>query len=204
MTFTGSRSIGRSRQASFFSFLFPNSRHVPLFFLVYFRELTNWLDLAVFFFFFLACPQGSTYIYKTYLEPFLVQNESNIDAGLASARDETVQFIHSRLSALWDLLYSLLSKTPITPKMATPTNGSPLSSQKTPQAIQGLWGAIIPPPSLASSAIPSAPNGRPTISRSVSPTPAMETHAPSPPPSHASSSSAAGSAGYDVDETVDG
>jgi receptor expression-enhancing protein 1/2/3/4 len=144
---------------------------------------------------FLFIPQGSTYVYKAYLEPFLIQNESDIDASIASARDETVHFIHSRLSSLWDILYSLLSKTPITSKMspgATPMNGSPILVQKAFQSAQGLWGGISP-------AAASAPNGRPASSRSVS---AASTPEKNEPPSFTSSGNVAGSEGYSVDETI--
>ncbi|KAI0249490.1 TB2/DP1, HVA22 family-domain-containing protein [Lactifluus subvellereus] len=128
----------------------------------------------------------------------------DIDAGIASARDETVQFLQSRLSALWDILYSLLNKTPVAPKRSpggTLTNGSPVAGgQKALQSAQGLWGAISPP-SFAPSA--PTPNSRPAISRSTSATsvPAPEKHAPffaSP------SSVAVSGGGYDIGETISG
>lgn len=129
--------------------------------------------------------QGSTHVYKFYLEPYLIQNEKDIDAAIASARDETVQFIHSRLCTLWDVFYSLLSKTPVTQQPSssgrdTPTNMSP---QKALQSIQGLFGMASPPSFLA----PSVHRGQPTEEV---------------PSSHAHSSGVAGSAGYDVGETT--
>ena len=145
---------------------------------------------------FLFIPQGSTYVYKSYLEPFLIQNESDIDASIVSARDETVHFIHSRLSSVWDLLYSLLSKTPVTSKMspeATPMNGSPILVQKAFQSAQGLWNGISP------AAAASAPNGRPTSSRPFS---AASTPEKQEPLSYASSGNVAGSGGYSLDETI--
>ncbi|KAH9982336.1 TB2/DP1, HVA22 family-domain-containing protein [Lactifluus volemus] len=163
----------------------------------------SWLpfywEMRTVFLLFLSLPQfkGSTYVYKAYLEPFLIQNESDIDASIASARDETVHFIHSRLSSLWDILYSLLSKTPITSKMspgATPMNGSPILVQKAFQSAQGLWGGISP-----AAAAASAPNGRPASSRSVS---AASTPEKNEPPSFTSSGNVAGSEGYSVDETI--
>ncbi|KAI9445346.1 hypothetical protein H4582DRAFT_2095035 [Lactarius indigo] len=104
--------------------------------------------------------QGSAHIYKSYLEPFLVQNEKDIDATIASARDETVQFLHSRISALWDIIYSFLSKTPITQQPSpstsrdTPINMSP---QKALQSIQSLFGVATPPSFLAPSVHRSRP-----------------------------------------------
>jgi receptor expression-enhancing protein 1/2/3/4 len=166
------------------------------------NAINSTADLLIFFFFFGSfASQGSTYIYKTYLEPFLVQSESDIDASIASARDETFQFLQSRLSALWDIVYSLLNKTPVTPKKSpggTPTNGSPIVAQKAFQSAQALWGAISP-----SSVVPSAPNSRPAISRSTSASsvPAPERHAPS---FASPSSTAVSGGGYDVGETISG
>ena len=155
--------------------------------------------LPIFFFssVFPPAPQGSTFLYKSYIEPYLVQNESDIDASIASARNETFQFIQTRLSTLWDLLYSLLSKTPITsnlnqsPSGAAPANGSPHNGQNALfQSVQGLWGAISPP---AYSAAPTAVSGKYTVSRSAS-----DTVAPEKQP--ASDSSVA--VGYDADATT--
>ncbi|KAH8991917.1 hypothetical protein EDB92DRAFT_1858919 [Lactarius akahatsu] len=119
------------------------------------------------FLLFLSQFEGSTHIYKSYLEPFFVQNENDIDATIASARDETVQFLHSRISALWDIIYSFLSKTPITQQPSpftsrdTPTN---LSPQKALQSIQNLFGVATPPSFLA----PSVHRSRP-VSEDTSP-----------------------------------
>ncbi|KAI0286898.1 TB2/DP1, HVA22 family-domain-containing protein [Russula aff. rugulosa BPL654] len=156
-------------------------------------------EIKTLFLLFLSLPQfeGSTFLYKSYIEPYLVQNESDIDASIASARNETFQFIQTRLSTLWDLLYSLLSKTPITsnlnqsPSGAAPANGSPHNGQNALfQSVQGLWGAISPP---AYSAAPTAVSGKYTVSRSAS-----DTVAPEKQP--ASDSSVA--VGYDADATT--
>jgi len=151
---------------------------------------------------FLSLPQfeGSTFLYKSYVEPYLVQNESEIDASIASARNETLQFIQSRLSTLWDLVYSLLSRTPITSELsssgATPANGYPHVGQNALfQSVQGLWSAISPP---AYSAAPTAVSGKYTVSRSASDTVAPEKQAPS----NAHSTDPSVTFGYDVDETI--
>lgn len=157
----------------------------------------------LFFFFFSSAPQGSTYLYKSYIEPYLVQNESEIDANIASARNETFQFIQSRLSTLWDLVYSLLSRTPVASKLSpsgtTPANGSPLVGQNALfQSVQGLWGAIGGPS--AYSAAPTAVGGKYTVSRSASDTVASEKRAPSNVQQSTTDPSA--SVGYDVDENI--
>lgn len=146
-------------------------------------------------------PQGSTYLYKSYVEPYLVQNESEIDASIASARTETLQFLQSRISTLWDILYSLLSRTPIaskpSPSGVTPANGSPHVGQNPLfQSVQDLWGAINPPSFLATS---TPGSGKPTISRVASDTIASEKQTTS----HAPRTDAS-TAGYDVGETVKG
>jgi receptor expression-enhancing protein 1/2/3/4 len=147
------------------------------------------------FFFFSPAPQGSTYVYKIYVEPYLVQNESDIDASIASARNETFQFIQSRLSTLWDLLYSLLSRTPVMSNLstsgATPANGSPHISQNALfQSVQGLWASY--------SAAPTAVSGKYTVSRSASDTIAPEKQVPS----SAQSTDPSVTVGYDVNETI--
>jgi hypothetical protein len=192
---SGFRSIGKSKPFSFFSSPSHNSRHVHTKILI---SPTCYSSHHLFFSsVFPPAPQGSTFLYKSYIEPYLVQNESDIDASIASARNETFQFIQTRLSTLWDLLYSLLSKTPITsnlnqsPSGAAPANGSPHNGQNALfQSVQGLWGAISPP---AYSAAPTAVSGKYTVSRSAS-----DTVAPEKQP--ASDSSVA--VGYDADATT--
>jgi len=154
---------------------------------------------------YLSLPQfeGSTYVYKTYVEPYLVQNESDIDASIASARNETLQFVQTRLSALWDILYSLLSKTPVasskhsgSPSIGTTPNGShPILGQGALfQSMQDLWGAIGAPSLWAA---PAQSGIKPAISRSTSDTRVSETSSPAVPASTSST------VGYDVGETID-
>jgi receptor expression-enhancing protein 1/2/3/4 len=159
-------------------------------------------EIKTLFLLFISLPQfeGSTYLYKSYVEPYLVQNESDIDASIASARTETLQFLQTRLSTLWDILYSLLSRTPIASKPSasgvTPANGSPHIGQNVLlQSVQDLWGAINPPAFLATS---TPGSGKPTISRAASDVVALEEHATS----HAPRADASATAGYDVGETV--
>jgi receptor expression-enhancing protein 1/2/3/4 len=196
----GFRSTGKSKPSSFFSSPSPNSRHVQRKNPYFSESLTH--SHLFFFFIFSPAPQGSTYLYKYYVEPYLVQNESEIDASIASARNETFQFVQSRLTTLWDLLYSLLSRTPVganlSPPGAAPANGAPHVGQNALfQSVQGLLGAISPP---AHSAAPTAVSGKYTVSRSASDTVAPEKQAPS----NAHSADPSASVGYDVDETIKG
>ena len=145
--------------------------------------------------------QGSTYVYKTYVEPYLVQNESDIDASIASARYETLQFVQSRLTALWDIVYSLLNKTPMTSSYSPSSNGTTANGSPSPllnpgallQSAQGLLGAIGAPSSWAA---PALPTGKPAISRSTTDTRSSANQAPSP----AVPAGAPSTVGYDVDE----
>jgi len=193
---TGFRSIGKSKPFSSFSSPFHNSRHVQRKVHI---SLTSYSFLS-FFFLSSPAPQGSTYLYKIYVEPYLVQNESEIDASIASARNETFQFIQSRLSALWDILYSLLSKTPAMSNLSasgsTPANGSPNAGQNALfQSVQGLWSAFNSP---AYSAATTAVSGKYTASRSASDTVTSEKQAPSN--SHSTDPSV--TVGYDVNEAM--
>jgi len=157
-------------------------------------------EIKTLFLLFLSLPQfeGSTYLYKFYVEPYLVQNESDIDASIASARNETFQFAQSRLSTLWDLFYSLLSRTPVMSKLspsgATPANGSPHVGQNALfQSVQGLWSAINPPAYLTTPAV----SGKYTASGPAFDTVVSEKQAPS----NARSTDPSVTVGYDVNET---
>ncbi|KAL4070792.1 TB2/DP1, HVA22 family-domain-containing protein, partial [Scleroderma citrinum] len=80
--------------------------------------LVSWLpfywELRTLFLLYLSLPQtqGSTYFYKTYLEPFCRTNEADFDAGIASATSNLINFFQSRISGLTDILFSLLNKAP--------------------------------------------------------------------------------------------
>ncbi|KAI0048331.1 hypothetical protein FA95DRAFT_1595187 [Auriscalpium vulgare] len=100
-------------------------------------------EVKTLFLLFLSLPQtqGSTYIYKTYLEPFFNKHETDIDAGIASARTETLAFVQARVASLWDFLFKLLNKTP---KPAS-QDGTPAAGSQNPvQSLQGLWNTFGP------------------------------------------------------------
>jgi receptor expression-enhancing protein 1/2/3/4 len=136
------------------------------------------------------------------VEPYLVQNESDIDVSITSARYETLQFVQSRFSALWDIVYGLLSKTPVASSYSPSSNGTTANGSSSPllnqgallQSVQGLLGAIGAPSSWAA---PAPPTGKPAISRSTTDTRSAENQAPFP----AVPAGGPSTAGYDVDET---
>ncbi|KAI6119810.1 TB2/DP1, HVA22 family-domain-containing protein [Pisolithus croceorrhizus] len=61
-----------------------------------------------------ATGKGSTYVYKTYLEPFCRINEAEFDAGIASATSSILDFFQSCVTSVTDVFFSLLNQTPVT------------------------------------------------------------------------------------------
>ncbi|THH14352.1 hypothetical protein EW146_g5962 [Bondarzewia mesenterica] len=111
----------------------------------------SWLpfywEIKTAFLLYLSLPQfqGSTFIYKTYVEPFYSSHEADIDAGLTSAQTETLVFVQARVASLWELVWSLLSKTPVTSKLFENGQATPVPGQQNPlQALQGLWSTFGP------------------------------------------------------------
>ena len=49
------------------------------------------------------------YLYDTYLSPFLVRNEAEIDAHIASARSNILTFLQSRLAGVFQAVYQGLT-----------------------------------------------------------------------------------------------
>lgn len=91
--------------------------------------------------------QGSTYIYKTYFEPFCAKNEVELDSGIASAQSNIFAFLQSRISMLIDFLWNILSKTPIAMRPQAANEGR--SGQQSYgayslESMKGLWGAYGP------------------------------------------------------------
>ncbi|KAI0068300.1 hypothetical protein BV25DRAFT_1911297 [Artomyces pyxidatus] len=103
-------------------------------------------EVKTLFLLFLSLPQtqGSTWLYKSYLEPFCTQHEAEIDAGIASAQTETLAFLQARVASLWDLVINILNKTPTAPQSSSTQNGQPAAGQSPVQALQGLWSAYAP------------------------------------------------------------
>jgi len=91
--------------------------------------LISWLplywELKTLFLLFLALPQtqGSTYIYGTYLQPFFVKNESELDAGILSIQRKTLFFVQARLAAVWQIVLGALNKNAAAGQQATGTPG---------------------------------------------------------------------------------
>ncbi|KII93764.1 hypothetical protein PLICRDRAFT_58830, partial [Plicaturopsis crispa FD-325 SS-3] len=107
--------------------------------------LFNWFPFYVeaktVFLLFLSLPQtqGSTFVYKSYLQPFFTKNEAELDAGIVSAQKNTVTFVQTRLSALFDIVLSLLSKQPAAGQQPAGSAGQPAGPTLSLENAMGLW-----------------------------------------------------------------
>ncbi|KAI0715397.1 TB2/DP1, HVA22 family-domain-containing protein [Earliella scabrosa] len=87
---------------------------------VAFEYVTGWLldwvpfywEVRTVFLLFLSLPQtqGSTWVFTTYLQPFLVKNQADIDATIAAAQSNALAFIQSRLQVFWQTFWDLATK----------------------------------------------------------------------------------------------
>jgi receptor expression-enhancing protein 1/2/3/4 len=95
----------------------------------------SWLpfydELKTLFLLFLSLPQiqGSTFIYISFIQPFFAKNEKEIEAGIVSLQNNVLSFVQTRLYALWELLWSVLSKTPAAGR---PPNQGNVNAQQSP------------------------------------------------------------------------
>ncbi|KAF8323932.1 hypothetical protein DL93DRAFT_2070053 [Clavulina sp. PMI_390] len=95
------------------------------------------------FLLYLAAPQteGSTYIYKVYMNPFLNQHEDEIDRTIGEIKVRIFAYAQAKLRAAWDALYgALLSQA--TSQQAQAQSGPPQPGAGAPVA------GDAPPPSM--------------------------------------------------------
>lgn len=112
----------------------------------------SWLpfywETRTLFLLYLSLPQvqGSTYIYKTYLEPFCSKNEAELDSGIASAQSNVLGFLQSRISMLIDLLWTILNKTLITKQPQAAKEGQIVQQPygASLESMKGLWTSYGP------------------------------------------------------------
>ncbi|KAI8990470.1 TB2/DP1, HVA22 family-domain-containing protein [Trametes punicea] len=78
--------------------------------------LLDWIpfywEVRTVFLLFLALPQtqGSTWVYTTYLQPFLLKNQADIDASIAAAQTNVLTFVRSRLQVFWQTFWDLATR----------------------------------------------------------------------------------------------
>ncbi|KAI0936773.1 hypothetical protein AcW1_000920 [Taiwanofungus camphoratus] len=130
--------------------------------------LISWIPLywetKTLFLLFLSLPQteGSTWIYTTYLHPFLTNKEADIDAGIVAAKTNIITFLHDCLLALWQTIGRIAWQT--SPPTAdhtgvsrtAPAGPSPLN------VAQVFWNAVGPFLTGASGPTHADPAHRPT------------------------------------------
>jgi len=114
--------------------------------------LVSWFpfyfEIKTIFLLFLALPQiqGSTFIYQNYFEPFFSKNETDLDAGIASFQNNIFIFAQSRLSGLFDIIWSLLNKTPAFRQPEAPGTGQQQASASgfSMESAMNAWRAYGP------------------------------------------------------------
>ncbi|OBZ78769.1 putative HVA22-like protein g [Grifola frondosa] len=97
------------------------------------------------FLLFLALPQtqGSTYVYVTYMQPFLIKNQVHIDAGIEAAQTNMLAFLQTRFVAFWQTFWDLATKASAPANQTTAAGPQPTGPN--PVAIaKGLWSAYSP------------------------------------------------------------
>lgn len=110
----------------------------------------SWLpfywEARTLFLLYLSLPQiqGSTYIYKTYLEPFCSKNEAELDSTIASAQNNVLGFLQSRISMLIELLWTILNKTPITKHPQAAREDQAGQQLYSLESVKGLWTSYGP------------------------------------------------------------
>ncbi|RDB29463.1 putative HVA22-like protein g [Hypsizygus marmoreus] len=142
-----------------------------------FEYLGEWLiswfpfywEVKTLFLLFLALPQteGSTYIYITYLQPFLAEHESELDAGIVSIQSNILAFLKAHFLSLWEVVSNNLNKAAATDLPPASEAGQEGASTGTYPwslpTVLGFWRtygssltSMIQPPASARSAEPIA------------------------------------------------
>jgi len=159
--------------------------------------LVSWVpfywEIKTVFILYLALPQtqGSTFLYDSYLAPYLARNEASLDANIATFQSSIFVFLQERLQALWGLVWRLISQAQAQAQRQPgaggdgtqqPATGSPADAVSNlwrsygPSVIAGLTRASAPQ-NPAPSQQNLAPQSQPASTAS---TPAAQAHTRSP------------------------
>ncbi|KAF7306767.1 Protein YOP1 [Mycena indigotica] len=144
--------------------------------------LINWLpfydEIKILFLLFLALPQtqGSTYVFDTFLSPWLSQHEAALDADILAIQRNVLSFAQARLGRVWELISAAVNKNAATGQQAAGAPGqSPAPGINLQQAL-GLFRTVVPslasafnqpastPPSAATTPAAEVPNAAPRSS----------------------------------------
>ena len=114
-------------------------------------RLPLYYPMKTIFLLYLSLPQtrGSSFLYIHYLQPFLQQHESEIDATLVRLKNKVYSFVQDKLRMLWDSVLSSLGRPPSQPGASAsadsaqpPSMGDPVSGPS--QLLAGLWQSYGP------------------------------------------------------------
>ncbi|KAF7320130.1 Protein YOP1 [Mycena kentingensis (nom. inval.)] len=133
-------------------------------------------EIKLLFLLFLALPQtqGSTYVYDSFLAPYLSANEAVLDADIISIQRNVFNFLQTHLTRLWQMAQSALNKNAAARQQAAATPGAASTAGLDINAALGMFRSLAP--SLLSSFQPAAaagPAAAPTVS--APPTPSAST-----------------------------
>jgi receptor expression-enhancing protein 1/2/3/4 len=112
-----------------------------------FSRLPFYWEIKTIFILFLALPQtqGSTLIYRAYLQPFFVRNEADLDAGIIAVQSNGFTFLQDRFSKAWDIVLGALKKVPNAGTHATNPGQPSASPTSLPwESAMGLWNQYGP------------------------------------------------------------
>ncbi|KAF8203188.1 TB2/DP1, HVA22 family-domain-containing protein [Pholiota molesta] len=120
----------------------------------------SWLpfywEVKTLFLLYLSLPQtqGSTYVYTTYLQPFLSRNEADLDAGIIAIQGNVVTFVQGKLVTIWDFFWTKVGGRTQLESSASDSNAPQLSWLLSAD----LWRS-------AATLLPSSASAKPTSSR---------------------------------------
>ncbi|KAG6911565.1 hypothetical protein DXG01_011867 [Tephrocybe rancida] len=142
---------------------------------VAFEYMAEWLicwlpfywELKLVFLLFLCLPQteGSTYIYTTYIQPFFVQHETDLDAGMISVQRNILAFFRARFITLWEFAWNSINKVSSSGQPAPGARGPTQVPALSLDSMAALWKTYSP---LLPATLRPAPTSQPSASSTSS------------------------------------
>ncbi|KAJ2932673.1 hypothetical protein H1R20_g4426, partial [Candolleomyces eurysporus] len=139
-------------------------------------RLPFYWEVKTLFLLYLSLPQtqGSTYIYQTYLHPFLAKNEASLDAGIVALQSNALAFIQSKLTDLFNYIARSAGAAGQQNAAGAPAGSAPNPAawQSTAASLWNTYGAsVINSLGPAAAAAPGTPNATTPSQRSYPTTP---------------------------------